>query len=165
MSQVWEERLTKRTDFDHGERNIIVDLGRSEVLRAMRSRESKEEHAMRVWKVARLHSSFFHPITSLLNTDTMVSTSNQSWQEIGSLFCMVFIEMSTLRGYKIIWETFGELDDVIVRRDHATGRSHGFGYGIFSSVEDVMVVFVRPWVVCLLSLYSKCFLYDSHSIL
>lgn len=31
---------------------------------------------------------------------------------------------------------FGELDDVIVMRDRATGRSRGFGYATFSSVED-----------------------------
>lgn len=33
---------------------------------------------------------------------------------------------------------FGELDDVIVMRDRATGRSHGFGYSTFSSVEGDM---------------------------
>eukprot|EP00252_Welwitschia_mirabilis_P004766 TRINITY_DN15069_c0_g1_i1.p1 TRINITY_DN15069_c0_g1~~TRINITY_DN15069_c0_g1_i1.p1 ORF type:complete len:401 (+),score=103.54 TRINITY_DN15069_c0_g1_i1:205-1407(+) len=31
---------------------------------------------------------------------------------------------------------FGEIDDVIVLKDRATGRSRGFGYVTFSSVED-----------------------------
>eukprot|EP00252_Welwitschia_mirabilis_P007497 TRINITY_DN1890_c0_g1_i3.p1 TRINITY_DN1890_c0_g1~~TRINITY_DN1890_c0_g1_i3.p1 ORF type:complete len:376 (+),score=97.74 TRINITY_DN1890_c0_g1_i3:303-1430(+) len=35
---------------------------------------------------------------------------------------------------------FGEIDDVIVMRDRASGRSRGFGYVTFSSVEDAKKV-------------------------
>jgi RNA recognition motif-containing protein len=40
---------------------------------------------------------------------------------------------------------FGDLDDVIVMKDRATGRSRGFGYVTFSSAENAQVCHFFKW--------------------
>jgi RNA recognition motif-containing protein len=46
------------------------------------------------------------------------------------------IDTEGLRQYML---RFGELDDVIVMKDRATGRSRGFGYVTFSSADNAQV--------------------------
>jgi RNA recognition motif-containing protein len=46
---------------------------------------------------------------------------------------IILVDTEGLRQYML---RFGELDDVIVMKDRATGRSRGFGYVTFSSAEN-----------------------------
>uniref|UniRef100_A0A452YZM3 RRM domain-containing protein n=1 Tax=Aegilops tauschii subsp. strangulata TaxID=200361 RepID=A0A452YZM3_AEGTS len=56
-------------------------------------------------------------------------------------------------GLKEYMSKFGPLDDCIVMKDRSSGRSRGFGYVTFSSVEDAKVISGNPFSLLGLQLY------------